>query len=276
MFYEYAPDMKLHYETKGTGKPILLIHGLGCDINLMTGAFEPIFAKEDQEYQRIYVDLPGMGESSHTLSYASSDKILGILEGFVDKIIGEKHFLLIGQSYGGYLAQGLVAHYKYQIDGLNLLCPMVVPDGEQRQVPKKYLSFTDADYLSSLNTQKAEKITKNLLVANQKTVERWQKEIIAGIHKANKIFLKALKNNYSFVVDVDKVIKDMDYDKPSLIMTGRQDTIVGYKDQWHLVDIFPRASFAVLDATDHSLQIEAPKIFTALVENWLKRIKDFA
>lgn len=276
MFYEYAPDMKLHCEIKGTGKPILLIHGLGCDINLMTGAFEPIFEKEGQMYKRIYLDLPGMGESSHTLAYASSDKILAILEGFVDKIIGQEHFLLVGQSYGGYLAQGLVAHYKFQVDGLNLLCPMVVPDGKQRQVPKKYLSFTDTDYLSSLNPQKAEQVTKNLLVANQKTVERWQKEVIAGIQRANKEFLKALKNNYSFIVDVDKVIKALDYDKPSLIITGRQDTIVGYKDQWKLLEIFPRASFAVLDATDHSLQIEAPKIFTALVENWLKRLKNLA
>ncbi|WP_265488225.1 alpha/beta fold hydrolase [Lactobacillus sp. PV034] len=151
-----------------------------------------------------------------------------------------------------------------------------MPDGKQRQVPKKYLSFTDTDYLAGLNPQKAERVTKNLLVANQKTVERWQKEVIAGIQRANKGFLKALKNNYSFIVDVDKVIKALDYDKPSLIITGRQDTIVGYRDQWKLLEIFPRASFAVLDATDHSLQIEAPKIFTALVENWLKRLKNLA
>lgn len=276
MFYEYAPDMKLHYETKGGGRPVLLIHGLGCDINLMASAFEPIFKKEDQAYKRIYIDLPGMGESSHTLAYASSDKILAILEGFVDKFIGQNNFLLIGQSYGGYLAQGLLAHYKFQIDGINLLCPMIVPDNKQRKVPKKYLSFANEDYLSNLDPQKADQISNNLLVANRKTAERWEKEVISGIKKSNKEFLKALKKNYGFIVDVDEVIKNLDYDKPSLIMTGRQDTIVGYKDQWHLLNILPRASFAVLDATDHNLQIEAPNIFNALVQNWLERLVKFA
>ena len=276
MFYEYAPDMKLHYEIKGEGKPVLLIHGFGCDMNLMIGAFEPIFTKETKDYKRIYVDLPGMGESSHTLAYASSDKILAVLEGFVDKFIGKEQFLLAGQSFGGYLSRGLLAHYKFQVDGLTLLCPVVIPDADKRTLPKHYLSFSDEDYLKKFDPQQAELITKNLIVANKETIERQQKEVISGLMKADQEFLKALKNDYNFAVDVDKVIAEMDYDKPSLIMTGHQDTRVGYKDQWKLFNIFPRASFVVLDVADHSLQIEEPKVFNVLVENWLERLVKFA
>lgn len=42
MFYSYK-NIKIHYQVIGSGKPIFMIHGLDCDLNLMKGCFEPIF-----------------------------------------------------------------------------------------------------------------------------------------------------------------------------------------------------------------------------------------
>ena len=65
-----------YYEEYGEGKPILIIHGLTCSMELMKGCIEPIF-KEVNGYKRIYIDLLGMGKSNKcSLEYASSDKIL--------------------------------------------------------------------------------------------------------------------------------------------------------------------------------------------------------
>jgi len=68
-----------YYEEFGEGKPILIIHGLTCSMELMKGCIEPIF-KEVNGYKRIYIDLLGMGKSNKcSLEYASSDKILEML-----------------------------------------------------------------------------------------------------------------------------------------------------------------------------------------------------
>ena len=91
MFYSYK-NIKIHYQVIGSGKPIFMIHGLDCDLNLMKGCFEPIF-KNKNGYKRIYIDLPGMGKSEALLEYASSDKILYILISFAENIISE-NFLL--------------------------------------------------------------------------------------------------------------------------------------------------------------------------------------
>lgn len=44
MFFNYYNE-KVYYEEFGEGKPILIIHGLACNIELMKGCIEPIFKK---------------------------------------------------------------------------------------------------------------------------------------------------------------------------------------------------------------------------------------
>lgn len=64
------------------------------------------------------------------------------------------------------------------------------------------------------------------------------------------------------------------FPRPSLIVTGRQDDMVGYVDQWALLPHYPRATFAVLDVAGHNLQFERPALFEALVGDWLDRVSE--
>ncbi|MFD0695142.1 alpha/beta fold hydrolase [Paenibacillus sp. GCM10027628] len=63
------------------------------------------------------------------------------------------------------------------------------------------------------------------------------------------------------------------YAIPALILTGRQDAICGYQDPWQtLMNVFPRATFAVLDGAGHLLPMEQPNVFQALTLDWLERV----
>lgn len=98
MMYEYR-DINMNYEIIGDGKPVLLLHGFGCSLELMKYCMEPVFGMKEG-YQRIYVDLPGMGQSGACPKLAAADKILEVLIAFIqDRIPGK--FLLVGESYGG-------------------------------------------------------------------------------------------------------------------------------------------------------------------------------
>ena len=107
MFFTYQGN-KLYYKVIGQGKPVLAIHGLGCSSELMEGCLEPIFEKY-AGYKRIYLDLPGMGRSDANPAFASADAILEMLLNFIETVIGGHSFLLAGESYGGYLARGILA-----------------------------------------------------------------------------------------------------------------------------------------------------------------------
>lgn len=53
-------DVTFHYREFGTGRPLLLLHGLPLDHRHMARDFEPLFASR-AGWRRIYPDLPGMG-----------------------------------------------------------------------------------------------------------------------------------------------------------------------------------------------------------------------
>jgi len=53
------------------------------------------------------------------------------------------------------------------------------------------------------------------------------------------------------------------YEKPTLILTGGQDTLVGYRELMGIIEIYPRASLLLLDRAAHSLQMEPDGLFTA-------------
>jgi pimeloyl-ACP methyl ester carboxylesterase len=124
--------MTLNFVSHGDGTPVLALHGWTPDHRLMTGCLEPIFT-ELPGYRRLYPDLPGMGKSPAG-DIDSSDGIMAALREFIDEQIGDEPFLLIGESYGGYLARGLVAADPGRITGLALVCPMIVAEHALRDV----------------------------------------------------------------------------------------------------------------------------------------------
>lgn len=65
----------------------------------------------------------------------------------------------------------------------------------------------------------------------------------------------------------------MKYEKPVLLLAGRQDISVGYQDIIEIIDDYPRATLAVLDMAGHNLQIEQPELFESLVGEWITRTK---
>jgi pimeloyl-ACP methyl ester carboxylesterase len=79
-----------------------------------------------------------------------------------------------------------------------------------------------------------------------------------------------LGQHVSFSFNVDALEKP--YMKPTLMLTGRQDSIVGYRDLWKIIEMYPRASFVLLDRAGHNLQIEQDILFSEMVKEWLNRV----
>ena len=273
MFFNYYNE-KVYYEEFGEGEPILIIHGLACNIELMKGCIEPIFKKVNG-YKRIYIDLLGMGKSNNcSLEYASSDKILEMLLSFIKEKI-DKEFLLVGESYGGYLSRGILSKCYKNIEGLMLLCPMIIPDDTKRTLPEGNLKFHDKEFLEKMNKNRRELFLEYMIIANEKMYKRFEKEVISGIEQADNDFIKKLRENYSFSFNVDEEIKMINFSKPSLFITGRQDNTVGYYDLYNLLEDYPRATFVILDTAGHNLQIEQEEVFNSLFLNWLERVEKY-
>ena len=257
----------------GDGKPVFLLHGLGCDHRLMMGCMEPVFARYPAS-RRIYIDLPGMGASDASLELCSSDRILELLNRLAERLTDGEPFLLAGESYGGYLAQGMLASCQPGlVDGLLLICPVVIAGHAERDVPAHRTLLADSDFLARLSLEGRTRFGEYAVVADQYTYTRYENELLPGILAADGPFLKRLADRYAFTFDLRQKIRALHYDRPVLLIAGRQDDCVGYRDLWRTVEEYPRATYAVLDLAGHNLQIEQPALFNSLIENWLERIE---
>ncbi len=265
-------DISVHYEIHGEGHPLISLHGFSPDHRLMTGCMEPIF-KQRSGWQRIYPDLPGMGKTPGKAWITSSDQMLDIVLEFIDQVIPGQCFVLAGESYGGYLARGIIYRKPELVDGLLLICPLIVPDQAKRSAPPHVALVEDPALLSSLKPSEREEFESFAVVQSQRIWERTRDEVIAGLNVANEDFLSRLQaHGYPLSFDVDAA--SAPFEKPTLILTGRQDASVGYRDAWEILENYPRGTFAVLDRAGHNLQIEQETLFNALVNEWLDRVEE--
>ena len=265
-------DLSVHYEVFGDGHSIVILNGAGPDHRCMSGPLEPVFEKQSG-WKRFYLDLPGTGKTKAKEWITSSDQILDIVLGFIESVIPGQHFALVGSSYGAYLARGVVYRRPALVDGLLMICPAVVADRKKRTLPQHVALVRDAKFMDSLEPSQRELFESFAVVQTKRTWERTRDEVITGLDIADKDFFSRLQSHgYAFSFDVDDISSP--FDKPTLILVGHQDAMVGYSDAWGIVENFPRATFAVLDRAGHNLPIEQEALCTVLVSEWLDRVEE--
>lgn len=260
----------IDYEIIGNGRPVLIIHGWGISKITMKGAFEPVFTRLEG-YKRYYIDLPGMGESEHG-DVRNSDDILELLHGFAKDVIGEK-FIIIGQSYAGLLTRGFVNKYPEFISRIILLVPCIIPGVRQGRVEPLHVVEKDEELLSLLTEDERNNFTLMNVVLTKEVWERYKKYLLPALNIADWDFLNnVLEGSFSF--DPDDLKEPCQI--PVLIITGKQDTEVGYKDQFDLMRIYPNSTYCAIDRAGHNLQIEQPELFENTVKSWLLSVdQDF-
>lgn len=264
-------NLTVHYVEHGAGVPVVLLHGFTPDHRLMTGAFEPVFAERDG-YRRLYPDLPGMGQTPGADWIAGSDQMLQVVQDFIDALLPGQDFLLAGQSYGAYLAQGLAQAWPQRVRGLMLLCPVTEPNVPARELPPHQILQRDATAMQNadMSPQQRQEFDAIAVVQTERTWSRTRDEIVPGLRLGDQNFLQALRKR-GMALGQHPVPPQQHFDKPTLIFCGRQDAIVGYSDAWRLMQYYPHASYAALDQSGHHAHLEAPAIFNAMVSEWLQR-----
>ena len=266
-------DITVHYELFGKGRPIIMLHGWSCDHRHMVSDMEPLFRQRDG-WKRVYLDLPGHGRTAGKDWITNQDKILDVVLDFIDNVVSGQRFVLVGASAGAYLARGVVHHRSALIDGLLLTVPVIVADDAKRHVPSPVTLVADPVLASELEATETE-LFQLAVVQSRKVVDYMRANFPSTVRLATDFQAKLREpENYAFSFDVDALPKPCP--APTLIVTGRQDSVVGYRDAWEILDNYPRETFVVLDRSGHFLPFEQEGQFHALVSEWLDRVEEYA
>jgi pimeloyl-ACP methyl ester carboxylesterase len=258
----------IYYEEIGSGTPILMIHGFSPDHRLMKGCMEQIFQERDG-YRRIYLDLPGMGQTKDYESIQNSDEMLEAVIHFIETTLPNQSFLIVGESYGGYITRGVVAKMPERVMGASFICPMIIPDKNTRTLPEHANIHTDDVFLATLTKEEREDFKGIHVKLDEYTWKRYNEEVVSGMRIADPSFLEKISQAYGFTFQIDQEL----FPKPSVFLVGRQDHITGYEDSYDILDKYPRATFSILDTAGHNLQIEQSDLMNVHIIDWLKRLE---
>lgn len=259
----------IYYKIVGSGLPVVILHGYQLSHHVMSHSLEPVFKKVGG-FRRIYIDLPGMGRSAHVQGLQSSNDIYRLTAQFTTRLLPKKSFALMGYSYGGYLAQHLAARIPERILGLALIAPVVIANPHRRSVekqlplmagytPRRFKSFDEKEVFSEL------------AVRNKEVWQKVKRSVLPGMAKANKLVLGKIFSE-AYALSHHALTWDKKLKAPTLVLTGKKDTVVGYKDVKKIRKNFTKAKHITIDNAGHNLMFEQPVHFSQSVEHWLKQL----
>ena len=238
----------MYYESFGEGRPIIFLPGWGGDNGEGRDIHEPVFEGRPG-WRRIYVDPPGTGKSPADPSITDQDGMLAAILTLIDDLVGDERFALAGTSAGALHGRGIVKRDPSRVLGLLLRVPGIVVDRTKRTLP-----------------------TDDYLVRTPEWEDKDRRYYDAVDSIADLDFLGRIQADVStYGLSEDPAAR---FEGPTLIVTGRQDTITGYADAWSILDDYPRATYAVLDQQDHGLPVRRLTAYRALVDDWLDRVEE--
>lgn len=273
MYFEYNSN-RIYYEILGSGIPILTLHGFPLDHQFMKGSLEGVFLNYDVEgFQRIYFDFPGMGNSEANLTKVTSNDIVEIVSKFVEFVLPNKKFIIVGESYGAYIARALALKFRSRIIGMALVCPLINADRENRNVAEFKVRYVEQGLYDKLSPEDVLHLKSSLVIQTHSKWLRLKQEILNPLFKNQTAFIEKLGQPENYILPYYVDLIDKPYTFPSLFLLGRQDNTVGYKDAWKILDNFTQASFIVLNNAGHGLEIDQTALYEKIVAHWLDQVR---
>ncbi|MGZ4561451.1 MAG: alpha/beta fold hydrolase [Mycobacteriaceae bacterium] len=253
-------DVSVFYVEQGEGRPMLTLHGAGVDHREVMACLDPVFDGL-AGYRRIYLDLPGMGRTPAPEAISSADDVLEVLLAFIDGVVGGEPLLIAGHSAGGYYARAIAGRRPEQVVGLLLLCPLLAGIHD---IPERDVLFISGDIGSA-------EFRDYFTVRTATTLDRYERYVQPAARLADQRALARIGERWELTPRPEDAAP---FPCPTLLVTGRQDSTVGYARAWELLEQFPRATFAVLDRAGHALPHEQPELLRALITEWLNRVRE--
>jgi pimeloyl-ACP methyl ester carboxylesterase len=260
---------RIRYLSYGEGKPLLLIHGIGCSWEY----WSLNIASLAHGHRVIAVDLPGFGSSEPLPAGAdladSADAVLKLL----DQLEIEQA-VVVGHSLGGLVAWLLAARHPQRVSALVLVCAATVALSP-RQVNAIVRSFTVMGRLLGIpgvgravvRRPRLRWLVLRGLVRRPATLDPALAAKLVAAQVAPPGFTEALRAGPEALAHVDAVALT----QPALLIWGEKDPFFPLVAARKLAAAMPDAELIEFPRVGHCPQLEQPAEFNAALLQFLNR-----
>jgi pimeloyl-ACP methyl ester carboxylesterase len=252
----------------GSGTPLVLLHGFGLDHRSLL-PLEPAFERA-RGWRRIYLDLPGATQSP-AAGVSSAQDVADATAEEIRRRLGDQPFAVLGNSFGGMIARHVAHELRPQVLGLATVAGVFVAPHNQRTVPPRTVLTTDP-LIEPILDAAIDQYREDAVVESPDDAQAFLRFIRPGLDGFDPAAFDRIAAHYTLDHEPEDAHPEP-FDQPSLHVTARQDHVVGYSDAWARLEHYPRASFATLDAAGHNILFEQAGLCSALMADWLRRIR---
>ena len=240
-----------HYEAKGSGKLVVLLHGWG-DSAIGLKDLQTALAKN---YKVVAMDLPGFGGTQAPPQAWGLSEYAHFVEHFLVKIRAENTYALVGHSNGGAIAIRGLGQGWLQAERLVLMASAGVR-GTYKGRMKVLRLVTKAG--KAFTTPLPKGVKKRL---RQKVYSTVGSDMLVAEH---------LQETFKKVVTDDVRADAARLRLPTLLLYGENDqsTPLWYGQQYH--ELINNSTLEVLAGAEHFVHLERPHEVTKAIEGFLQ------
>jgi esterase len=253
--------LSLHVQRVGSGRPVLLLHGLlGSGLNL--GGLARHLAGD---YQVLSLDMRNHGRSPHSVAMNYPLMVADVLKLLDDNGIGQ--CAVVGHSMGGKVAMGLALVRPARIAALTVvdICPIDYPVSRHDTIVADLLALP----LAALNSRE----DADRLLTETIDDAGMRQFLLANLQRRGGEFtwranLGAISRHLADIAAAP-VAGVHSYRGPTLLLKGAQSDYVGDACTQAMAAQFPATQMKIIAGAGHWPHAEKPLIFNALVSRFL-------
>ncbi|MCE4981022.1 alpha/beta hydrolase [Mammaliicoccus sciuri] len=249
-------NVAIHYNTKGSGYPIILLHGVFQDMDV----FEPLIKKLSKNYQVISIDLRGHGLSDTPHDSRVDDYISDIQQLLNALFINSAY--VIGLELGATIATGLTYKNPDLINGMVL----INPTDDHSTFPDNRIYDRHADEIRTMSDEDKEKYLLRFRYKNIKQAKKFVKSHIPSNDLQTMEEEIAVKRSFK---DFDIISLLPDIETRTLVMSGQYDGKILYSEGKRISELLPNAEFKLFEGSGELPFIEEKEKFIKVLEEFL-------
>lgn len=246
--------IELAYARRGTGAPLVLLHGYPLDHHIWD-VMAPLL---ENDFDLILPDLRGFGKSTTVDTPYTLDDFASDIAGLLDHL-GIKKSAIAGHSMGGYIALAFANRYPERVSGLGMVASQALADSHE----KKRDRYAAAAEIAEKGTRAMVETMAAKLTPSE-PIQETVKELMQGQNPA--AFIGALKA-MAGRIDATSLLATFKF--PVVLIHGDADDLISIERAREIKNILPGAHFVELKGAGHLPMMEFPKE-TAVALKFLK------
>ncbi|OZB98465.1 alpha/beta fold hydrolase [Paenibacillus sp. XY044] len=248
--------IRLYYEEAGSGYPLILLHGLGQNIESLRNEI----LEFQRDFRVIALDSRGHGRSAKPDRYSLDDHIRDTIA-WMDHM-GIDQAYIMGGSMGSYIAQGVAIKVPERVKKLVLVSAK--PNGLTSSMVRLYAEH--ADELVGMTEEQKQQHMFRYIFHNRVLAGKWIREANEAGHvltgKEQEAANQALEG-FDFRADLPLVTA------LTLLISGKYDGVNPPEQAEEIQRLIQGSELLVFEHSGHAPNAEEPERFIETVRRFL-------